>query len=135
MKRQISLQILRIFSMLMIVLCHLCNESKIGIFVNLAQLLNVGVFIFLFMSGYLYGRKKKIDVNEFYKKRAVKIMIPFYLFLLYHIYFILKRLFRYFVPRTGSLPGNVGLCAQNCGLDSVQIAQKCARPVDVQGKT
>ncbi len=83
MKRQISLQILRIFSMLMIVLCHLCNESKIGIFVNLAQLLNVGVFIFLFMSGYLYGRKKKIDVNQFYKKRAVKIMIPFYLFLLY----------------------------------------------------
>lgn len=83
MKKEISLQILRVFSMMMIVICHLFSETKISIFVNLAQFFNVGVFIFLFMSGYLYGRKNNIDTKKFLKKRFIKVMLPFYLFFFY----------------------------------------------------
>ena len=63
MKKDVSLQLLRIFSMLMIVLCHLCIQTKIDFFVNISQFFNVGVFVFLFLSGYLYGKKEIIGFS------------------------------------------------------------------------
>lgn len=83
MKKDVSLQLLRIFSMLMIVLCHLCIQTKIDFFVNISQFFNVGVFVFLFLSGYLYGKKEIIDIKKFFTNRIKKLMIPFYIFLIY----------------------------------------------------
>lgn len=71
----IALSIIRVFAMALIVSCHIaqCYELKI------AWVLNVGVQIFFFMSGFLYGR---LDLSiaspwSFYKKRFVKVYLPF----------------------------------------------------------
>lgn len=64
--------------MMLIVLCHIAQCYDLQI----AWLLNVGVQIFFFMSGFLYGR---LDITgspyNFYKKRFVKVYLPYYIFL------------------------------------------------------
>ena len=70
----VALSMIRVFAMMLIVSCHIaqCYELQI------AWLLNVGVQIFFFMSGFLYGRKDiAISPFAFYKKRLVKVYIPF----------------------------------------------------------
>ena len=43
--------------------------------------LNVGVWLFLFISGFLYGKKDISNVTVFYKKRLVRILVPYYIML------------------------------------------------------
>ena len=61
-----ALSIIRVFAMMLILSCHIAQFYGLRI----AFLLNVGVQLFFFMSGFLYG---KLDVPEspfvFYKKR------------------------------------------------------------------
>lgn len=49
---------------------------------ELAWWFNVGVQIFLCVSGFLYGQKEIGDIVDFYKKRIKKILVPYYLVLL-----------------------------------------------------
>lgn len=46
---------------------------------ELAWWFNVGVQIFLCLSGYLYGRKEIDDELLFYKKQFIKILVPYYI--------------------------------------------------------
>ena len=70
----IALSIIRVFAMALIVSCHLAQCYGLMI----AWVLNVGVQVFFFMSGFLYGR---LDTSaspwNFYKKRLVKVYLPF----------------------------------------------------------
>ncbi len=87
-KKNVPIQIIRISAMISIILCHLLQEvgnSKISL---LSQFFNVGVFIFLFLSGYLYGNKKIDNPSKWLVKRFVKLMIPIYIFMM--IMFILQ---------------------------------------------
>ena len=74
----LALSVIRVFAMVLIVSCHIaqCYELQI------AFLLNIGVQIFFFMSGFLYGR---LDITgspfSFYKKRFVKVYLPYYIIL------------------------------------------------------
>lgn len=46
---------------------------------ELAWWFNVGVQMFLCLSGYLYGRKTIDDEMSFYKKQFIKILVPYYI--------------------------------------------------------
>lgn len=61
--------------MLMIIGCHIMQYYGNG----LAWWFNVGVQIFLCISGFLYGQKNIDNVTCFYNKRLKKILIPYYL--------------------------------------------------------
>lgn len=89
MKKDVSIQIIRIIAMISIILCHLVQEVNNKYFLMFAQFLNVGVFIFLIISGYLYGKKEIKNPAEWIKKRFIKLMIPIYIFLIpvFLIYF------------------------------------------------
>lgn len=77
--------------MMLIVSCHIaqCYDLRIAWF------LNVGVQIFFFMSGFLYG---KVNLPSppfvFYKKRFLKVYLPYFvwvvlivsIYLLFHLY-------------------------------------------------
>lgn len=82
MKKDVSLQIIRIISCLWIILCHLVQETNNKYIVFTSQFFNVGVYIFLFLSGYLYGNKKIDNPIKWYCKRFIKLMIPIYIFLI-----------------------------------------------------
>lgn len=75
-KSEISaLNIIRWLSVLMIFSCHILQ----GLNSKWAFILNVGVQIFFFLSGFLYGAKGISNYKIFYIKRFSKIYVPYFI--------------------------------------------------------
>ncbi len=99
-KRFEYLDYIRVFATVMVIIIH-CIYEYLGDFSNkgsilwtslvfVNELLRTGVPLFFMMSGYLLLQKDITDIKAFYKKRFVKIAIPF---LVYDIfYFILNSI-------------------------------------------
>lgn len=74
--RDYSISLIRFVAMLFIVFCHFMQYFGS----ELAWWFNVGVQIFLCISGFLYGRKGKIENDlKFYKKNFAKILLDYYI--------------------------------------------------------
>ena len=73
MERNYKISIIRILSMISIVLCHIFQAQKM----TFAFWLNVGVQVFLFMSGFLYGKKNIENTWSWIKRQFSKILIPY----------------------------------------------------------
>lgn len=74
--------------MFSIVFCHLAGFLNIS---ALAQFLNFGVYLFLFISDFLYANKEINNYKQWYFSRLKKLLIPFYIFsipiiILYYCY-------------------------------------------------
>lgn len=67
---------LRVLAMLSIVVCHFMQALNN----QWAWVLNIGVQIFLFMSGFLYGHKHIDNWLNWVEKRITRVYIPFLLF-------------------------------------------------------
>ncbi len=76
-----TITIIRIFACMLIVWCHLSNNMLDG-FLNRWWWSNIGVQIFFFMSGYLYGGREIDDRKVWMIKQTKKIVKPYYLSLL-----------------------------------------------------
>lgn len=79
-----ALSVIRTVAMLMIILCH--YFVAFVPFPAGAQFMNVGVPIFLILSGYLYGRKTIHHTWQWCKRQVLKIVIPTY------VYYVLMML-------------------------------------------
>lgn len=82
MKKDVNISVVRIISMFMILACHFCNEMQNKIGNVLGQTFNVGVFIFIIISGYLYGKKDIDKPISWIVKRIKKIMIPVWIWVM-----------------------------------------------------
>lgn len=82
MKDREFISYLRVFAMILILACHIVQEHN-NVYINMtAQFLNVGVSIFIIISGYLYGKKEiKEEYFKWIIKRAKRILIPMYFFM------------------------------------------------------
>ena len=69
---------LRAFAIVLILACHFLQ----GLGNSLAFALNVGVQIFLVISGYLYGRRH-IVFAPWFRKRVITVYVPYSLFLIF----------------------------------------------------
>ena len=79
MEKDNSISLLRVLAMLMIIMCHLT-----GFFGSwIAQILNVGVYVFLLISGFLYSHKAIASPGKWYFKRWQKICIPAILWVIF----------------------------------------------------
>ena len=89
--RNMAISAIRCVAMTGIILCHFFQYYGI----ELAWWFNVGVHMFLFMSGFLYGHKDISSPIDFIIKNFKKILVPYYCFLLPAIvmYFIFARSF------------------------------------------
>lgn len=70
---------LRVFGVLLILLCHFTQESS-SVLLNLsAQFFNVGTHVFLMLSGFLFGRQGNCTESplRWYKKRIKRIYLPY----------------------------------------------------------
>lgn len=83
MKKDFVIQITRIVAMIMIIVCHLVQEFDNKYIQMTSQFFNVGVFIFIFISGYLYGTKNIDNPKKWIWHRLTKIMIPVYIFMIF----------------------------------------------------
>ena len=77
-KVDVSISIIRLISMILIISCHILQGLKL----EAAFWVNVGVQMFFFISGFLYGTKDIDDVKSFYKKRFKRIIIPYIIILI-----------------------------------------------------
>lgn len=68
-----AIVIIRATAMFSIILCHLFQAYQN----YLTCFFNVGVQVFLIMSGYLYGKKEITNWIVWYKKRYLKLYIPY----------------------------------------------------------
>lgn len=76
-KRNPAISLCRVFSMFLIILCHIIHlYTFIPGSQFLKEVLNVGVYTFLTISGYLYGQKKIDRLGRWLFQRAEKIMLP-----------------------------------------------------------
>ncbi len=81
--RDASIQLFRVLSMISIIICHICEQSTNTFIAQLGQFFNVGVFCFLFISGYLYSEKKIDNPIHWLFKNLKKILIPMYVFMIF----------------------------------------------------
>lgn len=87
-KRNDGISLLRVLGMLAILLCHVSGWLGIAV---LGQLFASGVYVFLLISGYLYGRKDIPHPGAWFVSRLKRLLIPYYLFvipvILFYIFF------------------------------------------------
>lgn len=74
-RRSFSISLIRFIALIFIITCHIMQRLNC----ELAWWFNVGVQVFLCISGFLYGQKKIGEVTSFYLRRFKKILIPYYL--------------------------------------------------------
>jgi len=72
MEKDSTISIIRLIAFLMIISCHILQ----GMENEAAYWVNLGVQVFFFISGYLYGKKEIVDYKKFYKSRLAKILLP-----------------------------------------------------------
>ena len=82
--RNYTIDIIRILSCVLIVFDHLSNFMLDGLGNNWYWS-NIGVQIFFFISGYLYGGRIISDKRKFLSKQCVKIFKPYWTYLLLFI--------------------------------------------------
>jgi peptidoglycan/LPS O-acetylase OafA/YrhL len=70
-----ALDYVRWLSTICIVVCHFQQ----GLGSKWAWVFNIGVQVFFFLSGFLYGVKGVADVKKFYRGRIVKLLIPYWI--------------------------------------------------------
>lgn len=85
--KDVSIQLIRILSMFSIILCHLVQELNNPTLAQTGQLFNVGVYIFLFLSGWLYGNKEINDICNWILGRVKRVLVPMWIFMIF-LFFI-----------------------------------------------
>lgn len=114
-KRNISVQLIRIVAMFMIILDHLLSLMNFPLKSIIVQVTNSGVLIFLFLSGYLFGKKKIDNLAKWYIRRIIRICIPMWIFMIVDFiieyvmwgYFEVKNIFVYLFNLQGIFGGNI----------------------------
>lgn len=86
-QKDYSVSFARFVAMCFIVVCHMMQQDNFASNINNAHIewafwFNVGVQMFLFLSGYLYGKKQKIDTISFYTKNFPKLLVDYYVFII-----------------------------------------------------
>lgn len=82
-KESILVSNVRVFSMGWIIFSHFLQGSNNTMLNSLAQWDVVAVFIFMFIAGYLQGRKDTLNFWSFVINRWVRLMIPIYIYFIF----------------------------------------------------
>lgn len=78
LEKDYSISVVRLTAFVFVVVCHMMQYMEC----RLAWCLNVGVQMFLCISGFLYGKKEIHDHILFYIKQMKKILVPYYVVIL-----------------------------------------------------
>ncbi len=70
------------FAILSIVIFHFCQPYVSGIWSKSIMIGGMGVHLFFVLSGFGLGLDIKVKATTFYKKRFIKILIPYYIIIL-----------------------------------------------------
>ena len=89
-KTSYALSVILVFATLCIFLCHAVQLSGSALLQKSGQIFNVGVPMFMMLSGFLFALKPApASYRICFKNRIIRILVPYYLFLLFCCWFIL----------------------------------------------
>lgn len=77
--RDIAITLLHVIGMIMIFLCHSMQIEKIY---SLSEILISGVPLFLFVSGYLAGKKEIDNIGKWWAGKAKRVLVPLFFFII-----------------------------------------------------
>lgn len=81
--KDIGVSYIRVIAMIFILIDHIVLRINMPFKSYIIQITNTGVLIFLFISGFLYGRKEINNFSNWFIKRAKKILLPLYIFMIF----------------------------------------------------
>ena len=84
----INISLCRVLSMIMIIICHIGTKTGNGI---VGQFFQMGVQVFLLISGYLIGKSDISNPENWIKKRILRILPPIYIFSAFLILYSLSK--------------------------------------------
>lgn len=76
-----EISLLRCLAMTMIVTCHMFQYYDN----ELCRWFNIGVQVFFVISGFLYGKKDICNPIQFFQKTFIKILVPYYTFIVFAV--------------------------------------------------
>lgn len=83
-KTSYAVSVIRVFATLLIFLCHAVQLFDSALLKMSGQVFNVGVPLFMMISGFLFAVKGKPDsYRSWFGNRLLRILTPYYLFLLF----------------------------------------------------
>lgn len=91
--RNVSIQLIRIVATIMIVTDHMFHYYNFPMKSLVLQIANSGVFIFLFISGLLFGQKEITNWKQWFLKRGIRVLVPFWFFIF--VDFIIEGILRH----------------------------------------
>ena len=84
-ERVIEIDVIRVLAMVFIIICHVLLEKNIV----WGQFFNVGVIEFLFISGFCFGKKDILNVGQWIKRRLLRILPEYYIFIFIYVFFLI----------------------------------------------
>lgn len=81
-KKNISIQLIRVIAMFMIIMDHILACLMFPMQSVIVQVFNSGVFIFLLISGFLFGKRNINNWGKWLKRRLFRICIPLWIFMI-----------------------------------------------------
>lgn len=92
-KKDYSICCARCVAMVFIILCHIMQRDSLSTPLGVGRIewafwFNVGVQMFLFISGLLYGKRCSISALDFYKRNLLKLLVDYYVFVIVMIILI-----------------------------------------------
>lgn len=114
--KNFSIQLIRVIAMLMIIVDHILVIISFPMQPIIVQVCNSGVFIFMLISGFLYGNKNIYNWHKWFAKRLTRICIPLWIFMVVDVIleaalwnvFDIKYVFIYGLNLQGILGVNAG---------------------------
>lgn len=115
-ERNNSIQLIRVIAMFMIIMDHILGRLAFPLQPIIVQIFNSGVFIFVFISGLLFGKQKVTNWKKWIKKRLIRIGVPLWIFMIIDFIiesalwnnFNIKYVFIYAFNLQGILGVNIG---------------------------
>lgn len=83
--KNVYLQYLRALAIIAVITIHVSTVNQGNGVIILRQLVNYCVALFLFLSGYLTNKDSVNNLMQFYKKRIIKVLIPYFIWSIFYI--------------------------------------------------
>lgn len=77
--RDRAIELVRVVAMFMIIFDHMIEPINLPLKSIFSQFFNSGIYIFIFLSGYLAGQKEICNWKKWYIKKIKRIMIPYWI--------------------------------------------------------
>lgn len=84
-EKNVYLQYLRALAIIAVIIIHVSTVKQGNEVIILRQFVNYCVALFIFLSGYLTKKDSVNNLVQFYKKRLIRVLVPYFIWSIFYI--------------------------------------------------